>query len=128
MDTHHHTAKPVISQNKENMKKDNSDDRWGISVVDTTEYFRAFTTYLDFWDRALDEYKTELNLLKFPIFKHLYLDMLQLNESGSAFEFLHKYKVVFDSNSDRKKEIQYFESLKDKDSISSKNYTELFEK
>ena len=87
------------------MKKDGSDDRWGMSVVDTTEYFRAFTTYLDFWDRALDEYKTELNLLKFPIFKHLYLDMLQLNESGSAFEFLHKYKVVFDSNSDRKKEI-----------------------
>ena len=86
-----------------------------------------FEMFQEFLENSLDEFKEELSMLLFPIFKHIYLDMILLEKSKEGRKFFSKYKELFSKNPDKMKVIDTLDTVS-KENLSSKLFSDLLEK
>ncbi|XP_064388937.1 transcription initiation factor TFIID subunit 5-like isoform X1 [Halichondria panicea] len=63
----------------------------GSSGTEPSKYGESYSGLLDFTERALDLYKSELSLLLYPVFVHLYIDLVVSGHAHPAQQFFHHY-------------------------------------
>ena len=78
---------------------------------DPQDYHECFEKVKLFIDQSLDEYKSELVRVLFPIFVCLFLNMILKKFTKEAHEFLNKHKSEFDPH--YKHEVALLETVTD---------------
>jgi len=70
------------------------------------DYSLSFCMLVDMVDRTLDDYKSDLQQILFPIFTILYITMIRRNFEKGANQFFKEHEPLFKSNNS-----QYCETL-----------------
>lgn len=61
-------------------------------VTAPEQYIHTYALLQEWFESSLDMYQPELNRFMYPIFVHMYLELIRLGEPEKAIEFFNKFK------------------------------------
>ncbi|CAI2360432.1 unnamed protein product [Moneuplotes crassus] len=89
---------------------------------------RQYKLFWECCDHTLDMYKEEMKSLAWPIFKNMYLDMLQMSKFVEAENFFDEFKDKFKANQEYLDIIEELETIPERRNLDNKYYSKFLDK